>query len=77
MAYNVYADIFRGMRKPYHPKVLVEFDRLGRYSAVGWLALPFLKKITFVGFLGSLLRTAIQGKHIFLLRKESRKWITY
>ena len=76
VAYNVYADIFRGMRKLYHPKVLGEFVSLGRHLAVGWLALPFLKKITFVGFLGSLLKTAIQEKHIFLLRKERRNWIT-
>ncbi|GJQ47796.1 putative NADH dehydrogenase-like protein YjlD [Candidatus Kuenenia stuttgartiensis] len=77
VAYNVYADIFRGMRKPYHPKVLGEVVSLGRHLAVGWFALPLLKKITFVGFLGSLLKTAIQEKHIFLLRKESRNWITY
>ncbi|TLD42673.1 MAG: NADH dehydrogenase [Candidatus Jettenia ecosi] len=77
VAYNIYADISGGVRKPYHPKVLGEVVSLGRHLAVGWLALPFLKKITFVGFLGSLLKTAIQEKHILLLRKESRKWITY
>ncbi len=77
VANNIYADIFGGVRKPYHPKVLGEVVSLGRHLAVGWLALPFLKKITFVGFLGSLLKTAVQEKHIFLLRKESRKWITY
>lgn len=76
VAHNIYADIFEGVRKPYHPKVLGEVVSLGRHLAVGWLALPFLKKITFVGFLGSLLKTAIQEKHIFLLRKESGKWIT-
>lgn len=76
VAYNIYADIFGGVRKPYHPKVLGEVVSLGRHLAVGWLALPFLKKITFVGFLGSLLKTAVQEKHIFLLRKESGKWIT-
>jgi len=78
VACNIYADIFgREERKPYHPKVLGEFVSLGRHLAVGWLALPFLKKITFVGFLGSILKTAVQERHIFLLRKESRKWITY
>lgn len=77
VANNIYADIFGGMRKSYHPKLLGEVVGLGRHLAVGWLALPFLKKITFVGFLGSLLKAAVQGKHIFLLRKESGKWITY
>ncbi len=77
VADNIYADIYSGVRKPYHPKVLGEVVSLGRHLAVGWLALPLSKKITFIGFLGSLLKTAIQGKHIFLLRKESRKWITY
>jgi NADH dehydrogenase, FAD-containing subunit len=77
VADNIYTDIVWGERKPYHPKLLGEVVSLGRHLAVGWLALPFLKKITFVGFLGSLLKTAIQEKHIFLLRKESRKWITY
>lgn len=76
VAYNIYADIFRGVRKPYHPKVLGEVVSLGRHLAVGWLSLPFLKKITFVGFLGGLLKAAVQEKHIFLLRKESGKWIT-
>ncbi|MDR4504875.1 MAG: NAD(P)/FAD-dependent oxidoreductase [Candidatus Scalindua sp.] len=77
VADNIYADIVRGEKKPYRPKLLGEVVSLGRHLAVGWLALPFLKKITFVGFLGNLLKTAIQEKHIFLLRKESRKWITY
>ncbi|MCF6155366.1 MAG: NAD(P)/FAD-dependent oxidoreductase [Candidatus Brocadia sp.] len=77
VANNIYADIFGGVRKPYHPKVLGEVVSLGRHLAIGWLALPLSKKITFVGFLGSLLKTAVLGKHIFLLRKESRKWITY
>ncbi len=76
VANNIYADIFGGARKPYHPKVLGEVVSLGRHLAVGWLALPFLKKITFVGFLGSLFKTAVQEKHIFFLRRESRNWIT-
>lgn len=76
VAYNIYADIFGRVREAYHPKILGEVVSLGRHLAVGWLALPFLKKITFVGFLGSLLKTAVQEKHIFLLRRESGKWIT-
>ncbi|BBO17888.1 NAD(P)/FAD-dependent oxidoreductase [Candidatus Brocadia pituitae] len=76
VAHNIYADMIEGSREPYHPKVLGEVVSLGRHLAVGWLALPFLKKITFVGFLGNLLKTAIQEKHIFHLRKESGKWIT-
>jgi len=77
VANNIYATIFGGVRRPYRPKVLGEVVSLGRHLAIGWLALPLSKKITFVGFLGSLLKTAIQERHIFLLRKESRKWITY
>ncbi|MGE5445983.1 MAG: NAD(P)/FAD-dependent oxidoreductase [Ignavibacteriales bacterium] len=77
VADNIYAEITGGTRKPYHPKVWGEIVSLGRHLAVGWLALPVLRKITFVGFLGSLLKTAIQEKHIFLLRRESRNWITY
>lgn len=75
VAHNIYADIFEGVREAYHPKLMGEVVSLGRHLAVGWLALPFLKKITFVGFLGSLLKTAIQEKHIFLLRRESGKWV--
>lgn len=77
VADNIYAEIAGGTRKPYRPKVWGEIVSLGRHLAVGWLALPVLRKITFVGFLGSLLKTAIQEKHIFLLRGESRNWITY
>lgn len=61
----------------YQPKVLGEVVSLGKHLAIGWLALPIIKKITFVGFLGRLLKAAIKGKHIMLLRKESRNWITY
>jgi len=76
-AENIYAEIFGRVKKKYYPKVLGEVVSLGKHLAIGWLALPFLKKITFVGFLGRLLKTAIREKHIFLLRKESRNWITY
>jgi NADH dehydrogenase len=65
------------LKKKYYPKVLGEVVSLGKHRVIGWLALPFLKKVTFVGFLGRLLKTAIREKHIILLRKESRNWITY
>ena len=76
-AENIYAEVFGRSKKKYYPKVLGEVVSLGKHLAIGWLALPFLKKITFVGFLGRLLKTAIREKHIILLRKESRNWITY
>lgn len=77
VAQNIFSDIFHGEKKAYRPHVLGEVISLGNHLAVGWLALPFIKKITFVGFIGSLLKAAIQEKHVFLLRKESRNWITY
>lgn len=76
-AENIYAEIFGRPKKMYYPKVLGEVVSLGKHLAIGWLALPFFKKVTFVGFLGRLLKTAIREKHIILLRKESRNWITY
>lgn len=76
-AENIYAGIFGKLKKSYYPKVLGEVVSLGKHLAIGWLALPFFKKITFVGFLARLLKTAIREKHIILLRKESRNWITY
>lgn len=76
-AENIYAEIFGKLKKSYYPKVLGEVVSLGKHLAIGWLALPILKKVTFVGFLGRLLKTAIREKHIILLRKESRNWITY
>lgn len=77
VAENIYAEIFGKPKKAYYPKVLGEVVSLGKHLAIGWLALPILKKVTFVGFLGRLLKTAIKEKHIILLRKESRNWITY
>lgn len=74
---NIYAEIFGRPKNAYFPKVFGEVVSLGKHLAIGWLALPFLKKITFVGFLGRLLKAAIKEKHILLLRKESRNWITY
>lgn len=76
-AENIYAELFGKPKKMYQPKVLGEVVSLGKHLAIGWLALPFFKKVTFVGFLGRLLKTAIREKHVFLLRKESRNWITY
>lgn len=76
-AENIFAEIWGRQKKKYLPKVLGEVVSLGKHLAIGWLALPFFKKVTFVGFLGRLLKTAIREKHIILLRKESRNWITY
>lgn len=76
-AENIYSEIFGRARKTYYPKVMGEVISLGKHLAIGWLALPFFKKVTFVGFLGRLLKTAIREKHIILLRKESRNWVTY
>lgn len=76
-AENIFAEITGRPKKKYYPKVLGEVVSLGKHLAIGWLALPFFKKVTFVGFLGRLLKTAIREKHIILLRKESRNWITY
>lgn len=57
---------------PYSPRVWGKVVGLGKHLAAGWLALPFTKKITFVGFLGSLLKESIEGKHILQQREESR-----
>lgn len=76
-AENIYSEIFGRPKNAYYPKVFGEVVSLGKHLAIGWLALPILKKVTFVGFLGRLLKAAIREKHIFLLRKESRNWITY
>ncbi|MBZ0198265.1 MAG: NAD(P)/FAD-dependent oxidoreductase [Ignavibacteriaceae bacterium] len=76
-AKNIFAEIYGGKKEQYYPKVAGEVVSLGKHLAVGWMALPFIKKITFVGFLGRLLKAAIKEKHIFLLRKESRNWIKY
>jgi len=73
-AENVYADVYGKRKKKYQPSVSGEFVSLGRHLAAGWLVLPLAKKIEFFGFLGSLLKTAVKEKHIFLLRKESRNW---
>ncbi|MDY0081698.1 MAG: FAD-dependent oxidoreductase, partial [Ignavibacteriaceae bacterium] len=77
VAKNIYSEVTKKDKEQYHPKVMGEVVSLGRHLAVGWLALPFIKKVTFVGFLANLLKSAIEGKHILLLRKESRNWIRY
>ena len=77
VADNIHAAITGHQLKPYRPKVMGEIVSLGRHLAVGWMALPLFKKITFVGFLASLLKAATVEKHILLLRKESRNWIRY
>lgn len=77
VAENVYASISNAPLRPYKPRVLGEVVSLGKHLAVGWLALPLVKKISFLGFLGRLLKTAIYEKHIILLTKASRNWSMY
>ncbi|MCX7984104.1 MAG: NAD(P)/FAD-dependent oxidoreductase [Bacteroidetes bacterium] len=77
VAHNIYVDCIGGTKREYHPKVLGEVVSLGKHLAVGWLAVPPLGKIRFLGFIGRLLKAAVTEKHIVLLRKESRNWITY
>jgi len=77
VAQNIFNEIYGYQKIAYHPKVWGEFISLGKHLAAGWLALPFSKKLSFIGFLANLFNTAIKEKHIFLLRKESRNWITY
>jgi NADH:ubiquinone reductase (H+-translocating) len=77
VAENLHAAVLGKEQRRYRPKVWGEVVSLGRHLAVGWVALPVLKKLQFVGFLASLLKTAITEKHIILLRKESRNWISY
>ena len=73
---NIYAEIFGKAKKHFCPKVFREVVGFGKHLVISWLALPIFKKVIFVGFLGSLFKTAIKEKHISMLRKESRKWIT-
>jgi len=77
VAENLFAVVRGKEQRQYHPKVWGEVVSLGRHLAVGWIALPMFKKLKFVGFLASLLKAAIMEKHIILLRKESRNWISY
>lgn len=77
VAKNIFSEVTKKNMEQYQPKVMGEVVSLGRHLAVGWLALPFIKKVTFVGFLANLLKVAIKEKHVLLLRKESRNWIRY
>jgi NADH dehydrogenase len=77
VAQNIFNETYGYQKIAYRPKVWGEFISLGKHLAAGWLALPFSKKLSFIGFLANLLNTAVKEKHIFLLRKESRNWITY
>jgi len=77
VAENLFAVVSGREQRKYQPKVWGEVVSLGRHLAVGWVALPIFKKLKFVGFLASLIKTAIKEKHIILLRKESRNWISY
>lgn len=60
--------------RPYHPKVLGEVVSLGRHLVVGWTALPVGSRFRFFGFLGSLVKRAINERHLFLLWKERQNW---
>ena len=77
VADNLHAVVSGLPQRPYQPRVWGEVISLGRHLAAGWVALPIIRKLAFVGFLMSLLKAAIKGKHIFLLRKESRNWMSY
>jgi NADH:ubiquinone reductase (H+-translocating) len=77
VAENVYASLSKNNLQAYRPRVLGEVVSLGKHLAVGWLALPLVKKVSFIGFLGRLLKTAIYEKHVILLSKASRNWISY
>ncbi len=77
VAENIYADVLGTSQRRYVPKVWGEVVSLGRHLAAAWLALPILRKLAFVGFIASLLKAAIAEKHIILLKKESRNWISY
>jgi NADH:ubiquinone reductase (H+-translocating) len=77
VADNIHSVVFGKPQRKYVPKVWGEVVSLGRHLAAAWLALPILRKLTFVGFIASLLKAAIAEKHIILLKKESRNWISY
>jgi NADH dehydrogenase len=58
----------------YRPRVLGEVVSLGRHLAIGWASLPFVPRIRFLGFLGSLLKRAISEKHLLFLWRERQNW---
>ena len=77
VADNIHSVVLGKPQRKYIPKVWGEVVSLGRHLAAAWLALPILRKLAFVGFIASLLKAAIAEKHIILLKKESRNWISY
>jgi NADH dehydrogenase len=77
VADNIYAQVRGNQPRRYVPKVWGEVVSLGRHLAVAWLSLPVLGKLTFAGFIVSVLKAAIAEKHIILLKKESRNWMAY
>jgi NADH dehydrogenase len=77
VADNIHSVVLGKPQRKYVPKVWGEVVSLGRHLAAAWLALPILRKLTFVGFIAGLLKAAIAEKHIILLKKESRNWISY
>ncbi len=77
VADNIHSVVLGKPQLRYVPKVWGEVVSLGRHLAAAWLALPILRKLAFVGFIASLLKAAIAEKHIILLKKESRNWISY
>ncbi len=77
VAQNIFNEIYGYQKIPYKPKVWGEFISLNKHLDAGWIALPFSKKLSFIGFLAHLLNLAVKEKLSFLLRKESRNWITY
>jgi len=77
VADNIHAVVDGKPQREYIPKVWGEVVSLGRHLAAAWLSLPILRKLSFVGFIASLLKAAIAEKHIILLKKESRNWVSY
>ena len=70
VADNIHSVILGKLQRRYAPKVWGEVVSLGRHLAAAWLALPILRKLTFVGFVASLLKAAIAEKHIILLKRK-------
>ncbi|MCZ7556920.1 MAG: NAD(P)/FAD-dependent oxidoreductase [Bacteroidia bacterium] len=73
-ANNVRNSVRNASLVPYKPKVLGEVVSLGKHLAIGWASLPFIPRLRFIGFLGSLLKRAIAEKHVLLLWKERQNW---
>jgi NADH dehydrogenase len=77
VADNICSVVLGNPQRRYVPRVWGEVVSLGRHLAAAWLALPILRKLAFVGFIAGLLKAAIAEKHIILLKKESRNWVSY